>query len=81
MITIPIIKPNHLYYLEWFIEEDDREGFMIGTFDILQDPETNKIIFIDFKIDGDINIYRIPIQYVIEIKEYNYEKKIQLFKL
>jgi len=54
---------------------------MIGTFDILQDPETEKVIFIDFKVDGDINIQRIPIQYVVEIKEYNYEKRIQLSKL
>jgi len=81
MITIPIVKPNQLYSLEWIIEEDDSEGYMIGTFDILQDPDTEKVIFIDFKVDGDVNIQRIPIQYIVEIKEYNYEKRIQLSKL
>ena len=78
MIPIPEPIPDQLYCLEWKFEDEDeelfKEGEVVGTFNIVRDDETDEIIFIDFKVDGVLSVIRFKIEYVVSIREYNYEK-------
>lgn len=73
MIIIPKIKEDQLYSIEWCIPEIDFEGYGVGTFTVIKD-NNDEIVYINFKMDGDIYILRIEIKYIISLKEYNYEK-------
>ena len=66
-------KSNQLYSIEWYIDEDDIEGYGIGRYVLIKDTNGD-ILYLDFTNDGSIITYRIDIKYITSIKEYNYER-------
>ena len=83
MIPIPEPIQDQLYCLEWKFENEEeeepfKEGEVVGTFDIVRDDETYRILFIDFKVDGVLSVIRFKIEHVVSIREYNYEKQSKL---